>query len=320
MFARYLVLLLVGCMHLNAIAEVVVDDHFDDGVLDPAWDVVFNEFACGWTHAEEASELHVSEICHDGSALDWAIVSLFRPCVVPSDFSVVWTFDWHTPYGLPDTMQALYFVMYDDTGAAIAYVGFNDCWALYQGERVAWVRGTDGYHSGANSLLGSDNATVIVYRVGEVITFKWNGDVIFEAPESTPVASISIRFYYTYYGGTSTNIDESVDLLWISDSVVTAAPMPALAEVQLAECYPNPFNPLTTISFAISTASHARLQIVDLRGRLVATLIDEQILAGQHAVRWNGRDDAGREMPSGIYISRLVAGGQVAHGRMTLAR
>lgn len=320
MSARYLVPLLVLCIALNAAAEVVVYDHFDDGVLDPAWEVVFNEFACGWTHAEEASELNVSEICHDGSALDWAIVSLIRTCAVPSDFSVAWKFDWNTPYGLPDTMQALYLVLYDETGAAITYVGFNDSWVLYQGQKVAWIRGTDGYQSGAGSLPWSDAATVVVYRVGDVITCKWDGEVIFEAPEATPVASIGLRFYYTYYGGTSTSIDESVGFIRVVDSWETAAPRPTLAELRLAECFPNPFNPLTTISFAIPTASQARLQIVDLRGRLVATLIDELIPAGHHTVTWNGRGDTGREMPSGVYLSRLEAEGRVVHGRMTLVR
>ena len=70
MSARYLILLLVLCIPPTALADVILYDHFDDGVLDPAWEVVFNENVCGWTYSEELSNLHVTEICHDGAALD----------------------------------------------------------------------------------------------------------------------------------------------------------------------------------------------------------------------------------------------------------
>jgi hypothetical protein len=83
---------------------------------------------------------------------------------------------------------------------------------------------------------------------------------------------------------------------------------------------PNPFNPSTTISYEVSVAGPTLLQIFDLRGRLIATLWDEVVTAGRQEVKWDGRDMRGREMPSGIYYSRLEANGQVAQGRMTLVR
>jgi flagellar hook assembly protein FlgD len=74
------------------------------------------------------------------------------------------------------------------------------------------------------------------------------------------------------------------------------------------------------IHFELQAAGPVRLGVFDLRGRLVATLVDEIVAAGRHEVTWNGRDDSGRELPSGVYLSRLEAGGQVVHGRMTLVR
>jgi hypothetical protein len=83
---------------------------------------------------------------------------------------------------------------------------------------------------------------------------------------------------------------------------------------------PNPFNPQTTITFEIPAPGHTKLRIFDLQGRLITTLVEEISPAGHREVRWNGRDAEGREVPSGIYLSRLEAGGQVAYGRMTLVR
>ena len=100
----------------------------------------------------------------------------------------------------------------------------------------------------------------------------------------------------------------------------TASPasLPELAA--LAGNYPNPFNPTTTVGFAIPAAGPVRLSLHDARGRLVRVLADETFAAGSHEVRWDGRDAAGRSMASGVYLARL----ETAHGRdvikMTLSK
>jgi pimeloyl-ACP methyl ester carboxylesterase len=83
---------------------------------------------------------------------------------------------------------------------------------------------------------------------------------------------------------------------------------------------PNPFNPITTVDYELSGAGPALLQVFDLRGRLVRTLVNESLTAGRHEAPWDGRDAGGRELPSAVYVSRLEAGGTVAMGRMTLVR
>lgn len=85
-------------------------------------------------------------------------------------------------------------------------------------------------------------------------------------------------------------------------------------------CYPSPFNPCTTIAFDLAQPGPVQLRIFDLRGQLVKTLLAETLPAGRHEVRWDGRDDDGREAPSSVYLSRLEAGGESAVGRMTLVR
>lgn len=97
-------------------------------------------------------------------------------------------------------------------------------------------------------------------------------------------------------------------------------PLPA-AGVMLAQCYPNPFNPVTTIPFELPDRRTVTLRIYDVQGRLVSTLLDGRVLpAGPHAAVWQGRDDRGREAPSGLYLYQLTAGEQVRTRQMTLVR
>ena len=74
---------------------------------------------------------------------------------------------------------------------------------------------------------------------------------------------------------------------------------------------PNPFNPSTSISFVVREPQHVRIGVYDVRGRLVAELIDEPYPAGRHSVEWRGRDTAGRAVPSGTYFFRVDLGSQV---------
>ncbi len=94
----------------------------------------------------------------------------------------------------------------------------------------------------------------------------------------------------------------------------------APAAPRLLPCYPNPFNPHTTLALELPAAAAVRLDILDARGRLVATLVDELLAAGRHDIPWTGTDHTGREAPSGVYFSRLSAGGERLTGRMVLVR
>ena len=84
---------------------------------------------------------------------------------------------------------------------------------------------------------------------------------------------------------------------------------------RLDQNYPNPFNPVTVIAYALPEQSWVRLTVFDLLGREVAVLVDEIQNGGQHTATWNARDIA-----SGLYVSRLEAGGTVLTRSMTLIK
>lgn len=84
--------------------------------------------------------------------------------------------------------------------------------------------------------------------------------------------------------------------------------------------HPNPFNPSTTISFALPEAEVVTLRVYDVRGRLVRTLADGSFEAGAHSVEWNGTDGGNSPVASGVYFYRLTAGGVDQTRKMLLMK
>ena len=79
---------------------------------------------------------------------------------------------------------------------------------------------------------------------------------------------------------------------------------------------PNPFNPATTIRFDLASPGHVSLRIYTIDGRLVRTLVDERLAHRHHEIRWDGADDSGRTVPTGLYMCRLTSEGGSATRKM----
>lgn len=96
----------------------------------------------------------------------------------------------------------------------------------------------------------------------------------------------------------------------------TSGPMPD--EYKISQNYPNPFNGMTTIPFAIPGYSHVNLSITDIRGNIIATLIDQPLLPGNHTINWYGKSDEGDHQSSGVYLIYLNKGGKVKSSKRLL--
>jgi PKD repeat protein len=94
----------------------------------------------------------------------------------------------------------------------------------------------------------------------------------------------------------------------------------APTRLALNQNHPNPFNPTTTISFALPEAGHVTLRIYDAQGHLVRTLVDEERAADFHVAEWDGKDDAGTALGSGVYLYRLETRASVLQQKMVLMK
>lgn len=83
----------------------------------------------------------------------------------------------------------------------------------------------------------------------------------------------------------------------------------------LAQNYPNPFNPMTVINYQLPVASQVRLEVYDMLGRNVATLVNEQVSAGRHTINFDASN-----LSSGVYLYRLQAGSQIMTRKLTILK
>ena len=90
--------------------------------------------------------------------------------------------------------------------------------------------------------------------------------------------------------------------------------------MSLAQNFPNPFNPETTIRFDIATEASVSVRIFDITGQVVRTLVSDSRAAGSYTELWDGRTDAGVRVGSGVYFYELKAGSFTSMKKMTFVQ
>ncbi|MCF7840895.1 MAG: T9SS type A sorting domain-containing protein [Candidatus Marinimicrobia bacterium] len=106
----------------------------------------------------------------------------------------------------------------------------------------------------------------------------------------------------------------------VHEPVVSIQPESIPATYSLGNNYPNPFNPSTTIRFGLPEAGVAKLTIYDVQGKPVQTLVNRHLPAGYQSVAWQGQNDAGRQMSTGVYFARLEVNGFSQTRKMILMK
>jgi len=134
-------------------------------------------------------------------------------------------------------------------------------------------------------------------------------------------SAVQLRFVASDYGAGSL-VEAAVDdflLTGIRIPLAMASPE-VLRQNGLDPCRPNPFNPRTAIRYRVAESGPASLRIYGVSGRVVRTLVDGPVEAGEHSLVWDGRNDGGEAVASGIYYLRLETGDFMQVRTMTLVR
>jgi hypothetical protein len=115
-----------------------------------------------------------------------------------------------------------------------------------------------------------------------------------------------------------------LDDIYVTTNVPTGVDpgdLPSLERItRLEPAYPNPFNPMTSIPFEIASKGRVSIGIFDVAGRRIRTLLAGTVDAGRHAAHWDGTDNLGRPVASGVYFVRLESGAYSATSRLVLIR
>ncbi len=134
----------------------------------------------------------------------------------------------------------------------------------------------------------------------EYVYEELRGTVYVRDMESGVILQSGTNFLHVIEGGT--DVDETAAAFGLKGS------------------YPNPFNPKTRIEYSLETAGYAKLQVFDVSGRLVRTLHEGVLDAGAHSAEWNGMDDSGQSVASGIYMIQLASSEQRDIYKVVLAK
>ena len=109
---------------------------------------------------------------------------------------------------------------------------------------------------------------------------------------------LDVRIRYTFF-------DDNFNIIESKDSVINQIKIPS--EFSLMKNYPNPFNPKTNIQFSVPEHSFVKLFIYDINGKTISKIINSELEIGHYKVSWNGTNELGRKVGSGVYIYRLQA-------------
>ena len=220
-----------------------------------------------------------------------------------------------SPGGLysPNVSNACYLIeTLDLTQFNQAYLQFTSAEMLYDGD-YGYLQIKRGNNPGWSTLLTVNGYIEIVERNVSLNSFMDESELY-------------IRLLMT-----SNSTDESQG--WFVDDIflVLNQDMPPNVntdsgiinlpdQVQLFPNYPNPFNPITNIAFSLAKYSLVDLKIVDIKGRQICQLLNNDFAAGRHGVSWNGTNDLGAAVGSGIYFMVLRAEGKVLSQKLSLIR
>ena len=137
-----------------------------------------------------------------------------------------------------------------------------------------------------------------------------SGNLSFAFAYNTSLSGINLAY----------SVNGQSDMLNLPSSVANDDLVESPAVFALQQNYPNPFNPSTRIEFSLPKDQEAWLGIYNTRGQLMKTLLNGQTAKGSHQTVWNGLDDNGLPVASGIYLCKLVSGGKSQVRKMILMK
>ena len=166
------------------------------------------------------------------------------------------------------------------------------------------------------SLIGSFIGLVLSVSVGAESLLE--GQVRLSSGQ--PAAGVQVRLFdlTDLRRFVSTTTDETGHFALPLQAFSTARGTALPTDFALGQNYPNPFNPSTIIPYQLPTAAYVRLEVFNLLGQRLATLVDAERSAGIHTAQWDATDAAGRAVGAGVYIYRLSVGEQTESRRMVL--
>jgi len=166
----------------------------------------------------------------------------------------------------------------------------------YKGVELSWETASESGNAGFNVLRSLSKDGEYKKINTELIEPKHDGNYVYLDNQVVAGKTIYYKIEDVSVGGVKT----------LHGPVKAETPLPD--EFKMAQNFPNPFNPITTIRYQLPKDARVQIHIYNILGQRVRTLVDRKIKAGYHAIMWDARNDVGSQVASGVYYYRIAAG------------
>ncbi|MCD6165781.1 T9SS type A sorting domain-containing protein [bacterium] len=310
------------------VGEISFSDYHDPTSIYVSGSYAYLSMKGGWFIIDISDPANPSEVARvDGSALDICVSGSYA-YVIPG----LKIFDISNPsnpillseaQGLTGSPQGIYI------SGHYAYVAYEIVLGPYSGGLGGIVDVTDPLNPTvlANYITPGESKSVYVSGSYAYLANGWNGLVVIDV--SDPSNPVEVEYDLT--PGIAMDVFGTDGYIYLADGAAGLRIYQFSAtEVEkkskdipcqsfaLQQNFPNPFNTQTTIEYQLPRSSYVCLEIYDLLGRRVRTLVDGKKEAGVHRVEWDGKNMLGKNVASGVYICRMQAGGFVNRRKLVL--
>jgi hypothetical protein len=188
-------------------------------------------------------------------------------------------------------------------------------WNVDSEHEITWVASDNQAVDSLSVYYSTDGGATFPYALG---TGEQNDSTLTWIVPNTPSDSCVVKI--VAYDSSLNSAEDVSNAFFSIKSLIGTEPTPGVAWFGLMQNHPNPFNPFTRIEFSMDERVDVSLRVYDVSGRVVKTLVQEVVPVGTHAVTWNGEDESGRAVASGIYVCRLETRAKTDMRKMVLLR
>jgi hypothetical protein len=315
-----------GFLQLNVIDPYQMTDHWYQLTFDasPYHLATLTDIDAGTTIASQINYINSPQIISfDGLSLK---IAGFLPVVIDSSYWKIGNPSWQAVADIILSNPADYEIVFDNANPGIAYhpsTGqplfqvpfqvFNRSFGIDTALKV------EGLDVDLNGEFSSGDKFYVRERIiaGDTLstsqrtfTFTFTWEDTLNPPQTGDIYRISTLGYF-----------------WEADTILFRSPVwlglpqkPIPQQYVLYPNYPNPFNPQTTIRYVLPATEQVKIEVFNILGQRVKTLVDTRQTAGEHQVIWRGRNQAGMPVASGVYLLRMQAGSFVQTHKMLLLK
>jgi hypothetical protein len=214
---QFVLILVLSILFVSSAVTADINDHFNSGSLDPAWNTVYSN-ASNWTYSISGSKINVTDIGGAQNPSSTSRVYLQRNFSAPGDFQITSGLSWDSK-STTNAMQSLYIEAWSGS-SLVALGGYGDWWVSHNGQKYAAIQGgLYEYRSGMDTLDYTGSLNISMQRTNGTINILANGSLMLSEYCNSPIDKVMLEFAKENY--------PSGVFGTLSVDYVTAVPEPA---------------------------------------------------------------------------------------------